>query len=157
MRRPSLRLAALGACAAAVLLASTAVPANAASTEGRQFITFDQCITDEEAGLVFCTTGSQQSIEVYTPSGRVIIQGRVQSSSTTTFRGETTTAESAYKFVNVFEWYVDGLNFDAQTIKLKGTGTMGFPDGMECIFETDFIAVDDESKFDHGSVACTLP
>lgn len=157
MRRPSLRLAALGAGAAAVLLASTAVPANAASTEGRQFITFDQCITDEEIGLVSCTTGTAQNIEVYTPSGRVIVQGRIESSSTTTYRGETTTAQSAYTSVSVFEWYVDGLIFDAQTIKLKGTGTMGYPNGMECVFETDFIAVDDESKFDHGSVTCTLP
>lgn len=95
MRRPSLRLAAFGAGAAAVLLASTAVPANAASSQGRQSITFDQCITDEETGLVSCTTGTQQSIEVYTPSGRVIIQGRIQSSSTTTHRGGTTTEESA--------------------------------------------------------------
>ncbi|OUM45179.1 hypothetical protein B8W73_01635 [Arthrobacter agilis] len=152
-----MRLAACGAGAAAVLFASTAVPANAASTQGRQFITFDRCITDEEVGLVLCTTGTEERIEVHTPSGRVIVQGRVQSSSTTTYGGETTTAGSAYKSVSVFEWYVDGLIFDAQTIKLKGTGTMGFPDGVECVFETDFIAVDDESKFDHGSVTCTFP
>lgn len=59
--------------------------------------------------------------------------------------------------MNVFEWYVDGLNFEARVIKLKGTATTVFPGGMECIFETDFIAVEDESKFDHGSVTCILP
>jgi hypothetical protein len=79
----------------------------------------DRCITDEEVGLVLCPTGTEERIEVHTPSGRVIVQGRVQSSSTTTYGGETTTAENAYRSVSVFEWYVDGLIFDAQTIKLK--------------------------------------
>lgn len=152
-----LRLAAVSVGTAAVLLASTAVPANAASTQGRQSVTFDQCITDEEAGLVSCTTGTHNTIEVYTPSGRVIIQGRTQSSSTTIHQGQTSTDESAYKYVSIFEWYVDGQNFDAKVIKLKGASTMVFPDGMKCNFETDFIAIDDESKFDHGSVNCTLP
>lgn len=86
-----------------------------------------------------------------------VLLGRIQSSSTTTHQGEVFTEESAYKSVSVFEWYVDGLIFDAQTIKLKGASTMVFPDGVECVFETDFLAVDDESKFDHGSVNCTLP
>jgi hypothetical protein len=157
MRRSSARYAAVSIGAAAVLLASTAVPANAASTQGREFITFDRCVTDKDAGLVFCTTGTEDRIEVHTPSGRVIVQSRIQSSSTTTFPGGTTTEESAYKSVGVFEWYVDGLIFDAQTIKLKGASTRVFPDGTQCVFETDFLAVDDESKFDHGSVNCTLP
>jgi hypothetical protein len=157
MYRPFWGQVAVGAGAAAVLLASAAVPANAASTQGRQTITFDRCIIDEEVGLVSCTTGTQSSIEVYTPSGRVIVQGRIQSSSTTTHQGQTTTEESAYTSVSVFEWYIDGLNFQAKVIKLKGASTMVFPDGMECNFETDFIAIRDESKFDHGSVSCTLP
>lgn len=157
MHRKSSRLAAFGLSTAAVLLASTAVPAHAASTQGRQTITFDQCTTDEEAGLVSCTAGTQRSIEVRTPSGRVIIQGRTASVTTTTHRGEMTTDESAFQFVNVFEWYVDGLNFEPKIIKLKGANTMTFPDGMECTFETDFISVKEETKSDHGSVTCTVP
>jgi hypothetical protein len=140
-----------------VLLASAAAPADAASTQGRQTITFDRCVTDEEAGLVSCTTGTQSSTEVYTPSGRVIVQGRIQSSSSTTHQGRTTTEESAYTSLSVFEWYVDGLDFQAKVIKLEGASTMVFPDGMECAFDTDFIAIRDETKFDHGSVSCTLP
>jgi hypothetical protein len=73
MNRPFWRQMAVSVGAAAVLLASAAAPADAASTQGRQTITFDRCVTDEEAGLVFCTTGTQSSIKVYTPSGRVIV------------------------------------------------------------------------------------
>ena len=156
MHGKSLRLAALGLGSAA-LLASGALPANAASTQGRQTIVYDNCITDEEAGLVSCISGSERNIEVRTPSGRVIIQSQNEYKSTTTHRGETTTDEGGFKSVNVFEWYVDGLNFEARVIKLQGSSTMTFPDGMTCDFVTDLISVKEETKFDHGSVTCTLP
>jgi hypothetical protein len=153
----SMRLAACGLGSAALLLAAAAVPANAASTQGRQTITYDNCITDEEAGVVSCMSGSERNIDVRTPSGRVIIQSQNQYRSETIHRGETTTDEGGFKSVNVYEWYVDGLTFEAKTIKLAGSSTMVFPDGMTCNFETDFLSVRDEIRFDHGSVTCTAP
>ncbi|MET4590147.1 hypothetical protein [Arthrobacter sp. 754] len=157
MHNKSLRLAACGLGTAAVLLATTAVPADAASTEGRQTITIDQCVIDEEAGLVMCTTATEKLIDVRTPSGRVIIQNQVESSTTTTHRGETTTDEGVFKSVNVYEWYVDGYNYGPLVIKLKGVSTTTRKDGMECTFETDFLSVRRETKFDHGSVTCAVP
>jgi hypothetical protein len=156
MHSKSLRLAACGLGTVA-LLATTAVPANAASTEGRQTITIDRCIIDEEAGLVMCTTATEKLIDVRTPSGRVIIQNQVESSTTTTYRGETTTDVGAFKTVNVYEWYVDGYNYDPRVIKLKGESTQTRPDGMECTFTVDELSVERVQKFNHGSVTCTLP
>jgi len=152
----SLRLAAYG-LGTTLVLASGTVPANAASTQGRQTIIYDNCITDEEAGLVSCVSGSERNIDVRTPSGRVIIQSNNEYTSTTVHRGETTTDEGGFKSVNVFEWYVDGLNFEARVIKLDGSSTMTFPDGMTCNFETSSISVKEETKFDHGSVTCVIP
>jgi hypothetical protein len=157
MHTNSLRLTASGLVTAALLLASGTVQANAASTQGRQTIVYDNCVTDEEAGLVSCISGSERSIHVRTPSGRVIIQSNNQYQSTTTHRGDTTTDKGGFRSVNVFEWYVDGLNFEARVIKVAGSSTMTFPDGMTCDFETDFVSVREQTKFDHGSVTCTTP
>ena len=154
MHGKSLCLAACGLGTAALLLASGAVPANAASTQGRQTIVYDNCITDEGTGLVSCVSGSERNIDVRTPSGRVIIQSKNEYKSTTTHRGETSTDEGGFTSVNVFEWYVDGLTFEASVIKLDGSSTMTFPDGMTCNFETDSLSVKEETKFDHGSVTC---
>lgn len=157
MHGKTLRLAASGLGAAALLLASGTAPANAASTQGRQSITYDNCITDEEAGVVSCLSGTERNITVRTPSGRVIIQSQNQYTATTTHRGETTTDHGGFKSVNVYEWYVDGLNFEARVIKLAGSSTMTFPDGMTCDFVTDSVSVREQTKFDHGSVTCTAP
>jgi hypothetical protein len=157
MHRKSLRLAACGLGTAALLLVCSTMPANAASTQGRQTIVYDNCITDEEAGLVSCVTGSERNIDVRTPSGRVIIQSKNDYKSTTIHRGETTTDEGGFTSVNVFEWYVDGLNYEARVIKLDGSSTMTFPDGTTCNFETDLMSVKEETKFDHGSVTCVTP
>lgn len=57
----------------------------------------------------------------------------------------------------MFAWWLDGITFDANVIKLKGTSTMTYPDGVTCTFETDFVAAIEKGRFDHGSVTCTSP
>ena len=153
----SARVATAGLGAAALLVAARALPANAASTEGRQTFTYDNCFIDDEMGLVSCFEGSQRSIEVWTPSGVVIIQGESEFSDTTTHRGETTTSSGAHKFVSVFASYIDGLFFEANVIKLDGTSTTTFSDGTTCIFETDFLSGTEDLRYDHGTLTCTAP
>jgi hypothetical protein len=150
------RLAAVGVGVTA-LLGASALPAQAAATEGRETITTDRCFTDEEINLTFCVTGTERRIEVRTPSGVVVMQGESEYLSTTTHRGETTTQTSSGKYVSVFAWWLDGLNFDPNVIKIDGTSTMTFPDGTTCIFVDDSISANDIDRYNHGSVTCTTP
>ena len=153
----SVRVAAAGMGAAALLAGAGASPATAASTEGRQTFTYDVCLTDEEIGLVSCLEGSEQRIEVRTPSGVVVMQGQSEFSDTTTHRGETTTSSGAHKFFSVFASYTDGLFFEANVIKLDGTSSTTFPDGTTCVFDTDFLVAVEKARYDHGTLTCTSP
>lgn len=83
------------------------------------------------------------------------MQGEAEYSATTTYRGETTTQEGSSRYVSVFAWYIDGLIYDANVIKLDGTSTMTFPDGMTCTFDDNFVVAVDKGGYDHGSISCT--
>jgi hypothetical protein len=85
------------------------------------------------------------------------MQGDAEFTSTTVHRGETTTSAGSSRYVSVFAWYVDGLVYEANVIKLDGTSTMTFPDGMTCTFDSNFVVAADKGGYDHGSIACTNP
>lgn len=148
------RLGAVGLGVAA-LLGAGVVPTHAASTDGRETIVEDRCVFEEEINLTFCIAGTDRRIEVRTPPGVVVMQGEAEYSATTTYRGETTTQEGSSRYVSVFAWYIDGLIYDANVIKLDGTSTMTFPDGMTCTFDDNFVVAGDRGGYDHGSISCT--
>lgn len=139
----------------AALLGAGVVPAHAASTAGRETIVEDRCVYEAEIDLTFCIAGTDRRIEVRTPSGVVVMQGEAAYSSTTTHRGETTTSEGSSRYVSVFAWYIDGLIYDANVIKLNGTSTMTFPDGRTCTFDDNFVVAADRGGYNHGSISCT--
>ncbi|WP_247048728.1 hypothetical protein [Arthrobacter rhizosphaerae] len=156
MIRQIRRLTAVGFGVTA-LLAAGAVPANASSTEGRETTAQDRCVYEEEINLTFCITSTDRRIEVHAPSGVVVMQGEAEYSSTTTHRGETTTSTGSSRYVSVYAWYVDGLIYEANVIKLDGTSTMTFPDGRTCTFDSNFLVAVEKGGYDHGSISCTGP
>lgn len=139
-----------------LLLASGAVPANAASTEGTQFTEFSSCITDEVSGWTFCQTGTERHIEVHTPSGVAVFQGNGEvSASQTSPDDETITADNAYKFVSVFSYYESPWSFDANVIKTDATSVYTFPEGATCTFVPDSISVLDKGRYNRDTVTCS--
>lgn len=146
---------------AVLLVAAGAVPADAASTEGRKTTTFDQCVTDAQTGVTFCRSGTERRIEVHTPAGVVVLQGSGDFSDTTIYPGGSYTSQGTHRYVSVFASSVetpDGLiYFDPNVVKIDSESTSVYSDGMTCTFDMDYVAANNGGGYDHGSVSCTLP
>jgi hypothetical protein len=156
----SLRLAACGAIAAGALTA-VAVPANAASTEGRTTTVFDQCVTEELSGVTFCRAGTERRIEVHTPSGVVVLQGTGDYSDTTSYPGGSYASEGTHRYVSVFASSAqtpDGvIYFDPNVIKIDSESTLTYSDGMTCVFDMDYAEANNGGGYNHSTGYCTMP
>jgi hypothetical protein len=139
-----------------LILASGAVPAHAASSEGTQFTEVSSCITDEVSGWTFCQAGTERHIEVRTPSGVAVFQGSGQVVSTQTSPdGEPLTVDNDHKFVSVFAYYESPWFYEPNVIKTNATSVYAFPDGATCTFVSDSISVLDKGRYNRDTVTCT--
>lgn len=139
-----------------LLLASGAVPAYAASSDGTRFTEFSSCLTDEVTGWTFCQAGTERHIEVRTPSGVAVFQGSGQVESTQTSRdGETIAVDNEHKFVSVFAYYESPWSYDPNVIKTDATSVYTFPDGATCTIVQDSISVLDMARYNRDTVTCT--
>lgn len=158
MFRKSLRRAALSIGAASLLMPAAAIPASAAATDGVQTIESSWCIPVEEWDLTICSTATDRTLEVHTPTGRALARSTGTSTTTTTYGdGTVETSVGSHRVHSVFSFWLDPLIYDATMVSIDGTSTRTLPDGTTCTFVDDSIAVHDRLVRGGTTVTCTSP
>jgi hypothetical protein len=148
----------LGIGAASLLVPGAALPANAAATQGVETTESSWCVAIEEFGITICSTATERSLEVHTPTGRALFRSTGTSTMTTT-HGDGTVEMSAgsHRVQSVFSFWLDPLIYDATMVSIDGTSTQTLPDGTSCTFVDDSIAVRDRLVRGGTTVTCTPP
>ncbi|GHG52276.1 hypothetical protein GCM10012320_22470 [Sinomonas cellulolyticus] len=147
MIRPLLRSAALTASAATLALAVSAVPSQAAVTDGHQVTDFSRCMPDDGLGFTFCVEGTDSRIEVHQPNGRAVFVSSGSATMTYTFaNGDVQVRTSTYRGVSNFSYWLDGLFYDPQMILSDGATTMTLGDGSVCTMEYTMLGIGIERR-----------